>query len=551
MFIAAMVALSFASSCKKLDDSLNLTPRDRLSGEQVWNDLGASEVFLNDIYGSLPDGYNMYDILEHWSDNSIVGYSFPFSRNVVQQATFTPFNLSLTGNTYFGTPDGFGLDWGQNYQFIRKCNVFIKNVSESETLTDDFKNTRLPEARFLRAYFYHMLWMAYGGVPLTTDPMDRSAEGDEIFKSRNTAEEIYDFITSELAEIAPGLPEEPSPGRISKGAAWTLKGWVEMFNRDYPAAAATNKQIIDELGNGVVYELFPDYGQFFTENNNREGIFYRRYIPRVKGSRNESMNAPPFTKGGVQTGWGGCDPTQELIDDYAMDDGLPIDVSPLYNPQKPYERREKRFYQSIVYDGSFWYDDTIYTRQGVNSPNEIDLSDATDATQTGYNLRKRLNPNITLGADNWDFGTGGSNYYYFRYAEVLLNYAEAQNEVTGPDQSVYDAINLIRNRSDLPDLTPGLNQEQMRDAIRRERRVELAFEDKRYWDLIRWQIAHINLNQQLHGMKITVGPGGMLQYTKVPAVGGNRVFNNPKNYLLPIPQSAIDQNPNLEQNPNY
>ena len=132
-----------------------------------------------------------------------------------------------------------------------------------------------------------------------------------------------------------------------------------------------------------------------------------------------------------------------------------------------------------------------------------------------------------------------------------MNYAEAQNEAVGPDQSVYDAINKIRARGKIPALTPGLGQGQMRDAIRRERRVELAFEDKRWWDLIRWNTAHINLNKPLHGISIKAGAGGVLVYVPVTIPGGDRKFNATVNYLFPIPQSARDQNKKLAQNPNY
>ena len=234
-----------------------------------------------------------------------------------------------------------------------------------------------------------------------------------------------------------------------------------------------------------------------------------------------------------------------------MDNGKEIsDPASGYDPQNPYVNREKRFYQSIVYDNTFWYNDVIMTRQGVASKNEIDLADKDDASQTGYYMRKRLDDKLTLGADNWDGGTSPQNYSYFRFGEVLLNYAEAQNEAVGPDATVYDAVNRIRTRGELPALTPGLAQDAMRQAIRRERRIELAFEDKRWWDLIRWNIAHINLNTQLHGIAIT-DEGGTLKYTTVPAVGGNRKFDASKNYLFPIPQDAIDQNGLLEQNPGY
>lgn len=533
-------------SCKKsLDESLDVTPRDQLTDATVWVDAGTADLFLNDIYGQLPDGNNWYDPFDNWSDNSICGFGWPLSRTQAQQANYTPSTLAFwTGVPY---------EWGTNYSNIRKTNIFITKVSTSP-LKDDYKKLRVAEARFLRAYFYHLLWMGYGGVPLITEPLSAATQGDDIFKSRNTSAETVKFITDELAKAASDLPNTNEPGRITKGAALTLKGWCELFDRNYSAAAATNKAIIDQLGNGQVYDLFPDYGALFKpeNNSNKEGIFCRQYIPRVLGGRNEGYNATTFTKGGAETSWGGVNPTQELVDDYAMDNGLPItDPASGYNPQNPYVKREKRFYQSIVYDSSFWYDDIIYTRQGIGSKNEIDLSDKDDAGQTGYYMRKRLNDKITLGADNWDGGSSGQNYYYFRYAEVLLNYAEAQNEAVGPDGSVYDAINKVRARSALPPLLPALSQDAMRTAIRRERRVELAFEDKRWWDLIRWKIAEVNLNKPVHGIAIKAGPGGKLVYTPVTVPGGDRKFNASRNYLFPIPQNALDQNKKLQQNPNY
>jgi hypothetical protein len=544
--IIFLLLLVIVSSCKKqFVDQLNVNPRDRLTDASVWTDKGTADVFLNDVYGQLPDGNNWYDPFDNWSDNSICGYSWVLSRNIAQEASYTPSTVAFWGT--------LNLDWLTLYTNIRKTNVFIKNVTAS-TLPEDFKKQRLAEAKFLRAYFYHWAWMAYGGVPIITEPLDLSTQGENIFKERGTFDETFAQIISDLVDAANDLGTTNDPGRATKGAALALKGWCELFARKYSDAASTNKTIIETMGNGIVYDLFSNYGSLFLPegNNNKEGIFYRQYIPRVLGGRNEGYNGTTFTKGGAETSWGGVNPTQELIDDYSMDNGLPItDPASGYNPQKPYKNREKRFYESIVYDGSFWYNDTIYTRQGIGSPNEIDLSDKDDASQTGYYLRKGCNDKITLGSDNWDGASGGQNYYYFRYAEVLLNYAEAQNEAVGPDASVYDAINKVRARVALPPLSAGFSQTQMRTAIRRERRVELAFENKRWWDLIRWRTAEINLNMPEHGISIKAGTGGNLIYTPVPAVGGSRKFDASKNYLFPIPQGPIDQNSKLVQNPGY
>ena len=231
-----------------------------------------------------------------------------------------------------------------------------------------------------------------------------------------------------------------------------------------------------------------------------------------------------------------------------MANGLPIDdPNSGYDPQDPYSNREKRFYESLVYDGSEWAGAVIVMKQGVGSKNETDLASKNESTNTGYYIRKGLNPAYAINGNNRQ---NSANYIILRYAEVLLGYAEAQNEAVGPDQSVYDAINKVRARVDLPPLEEGLSQDEMREAIYQERRVELAFEDKRYFDLLRLKLAEEKLNGVMHAMLIEE-VGGNVVYTVIPATQGEMVFHPEKNYLFPIPQSAIDRNPNLTQNPGY
>lgn len=543
-----LILAIFISLVSCNDSVLDIQPRDRLTDSSVYTDKNATDLVLNDIYLKLPNGNNSYEPFENFSDNSICAFSWVISRNYARMATWTPDNVTFS---WINMP----LTWSEQYSNIRRCNLFIKNVQTS-TLPDDFKKLRIAETKFLRAYFYHLLWMTYGGVPVITEVLNSAEMGDDIFRPRNTFDETYKFIRDELTAVSADLPTTPAQaGRVTKGAALALKGWVEMFANKYSDAAVTYKQIIDDMGGGKVYQLFPDYQQFFMpENNtNKEGIFYRQYVPRVNGGSLEGIWAATFTKGGAETAWGAAGPTQELVDDYCMANGKPItDPTSGYDPQKPYKNREPRFYQSIVYDGSYYYNDTIKTRQGIGSPNEIDFSDKNDATQTGYYLRKRMNEKIPAGADSWGGNTGGQNYYFFRYAEVLLSYAEAKNEVSGPDASVIAALDEVRTRAKIPGIQEtygNLTKDQMRVVIRRERRIELAFEEKRYWDLIRWKIAVEKLNGDLHGMLIKK-VGGVWTYTPSATPGGKRTFNE-KNYLFPIPTSAMVTNSKLTQNPGY
>jgi hypothetical protein len=231
-----------------------------------------------------------------------------------------------------------------------------------------------------------------------------------------------------------------------------------------------------------------------------------------------------------------------------MSNGLPItDPASGYDLQHPYLNREKRFYQSIIYDGSYWLGSLMEMWIGSGSPNTLDLSSANEATNPGYSPSKGFNPKYAL---NGNLRLNSAHFIIFRYAEILLSFAEAQNETSGPDNSVYEAVNKVRARSDVPPLQLGLSQQQMRNAIRQERSVEFAFEEKRWHDLLRWKIAETNLNGTFHAMKI-VKVGGEKAYTIIPAPNGTRIFYADKNYLLPIPQNVIDKNLNLLQNPNF
>lgn len=528
-------------SLSACSDYLEVESKSQISDNTLWTTTGNADLFLNNVYAGLPGPFTTDDPGENWTDNAMASRVGPVSRNLMALSQYAPNN----------SPS----QWGQ-YANIRRANLFIEKVTAS-ALPEDWKTPRLAEARFLRAYYYMLLWVYHGGVPIITDVLNMSEQGDEVFRARNTAEETFRFIVDECAAIADDLPLQSEAGRATRGAALTLKGWCELvwaspiYNTENEAsrwqtAASTNQAVID-LG---VYSLFPDYNtlHFEENNNNVEVIFDKQYLggTALGGSR-EGLQGP-WRVGGIQRSWGNVNPTQELVDEYAMANGLSIDdPASGYDPQNPYANREKRFYQSIIYDGSEWLGVEMIKRQGVGSPNATDLSDINEATNTGYSLRKGLNPAYAI---NGPHRQNSSSFIIFRYAEVLLSFAEAQNEATGPEQSVYDAVNLVRERSELPPLKSGLSRDDMRKAIHRERRVELAFEEKRWYDLIRLRIAEEKLNGVLHAMVIEQEEGRWV-YNVVPAPGGQRIFDPTKNYFLPIPQEAIDRNPQLSQNPNY
>jgi hypothetical protein len=539
---------------------LNIPPTNFVSDDQVWSTTATADLFLNDIYNQLPDQNNEDEHLDQYTDNSDVGVLWMYGYANIATAQLTPVNGTpgAADEWYYAENALSGQGEAGNFDKIRRCNLFIEKVGAS-TLPATYKTLRIGEARFLRALYYHWLWMAYGGVPIITTVLDNNTQGDSINRPRATADQTFAFIDSELDTVSQTLPATVASsdlGRATSGAALALKGWCELFEASalrnptndptrWAKASATNKQLMSTN----TYSLFSNFSTLFLvgNNNSSESIFARQYGPNKGGSLEGKCGPTMDSTGTVEHSWGNYQPTQELVDEFAMASGkLITDAGSGYDPQHPYANREPRFYETIVYDGATWQGFTYKSRVGGN--NQIDLGYSSDRTHTGYHGRKRLDETIP-----WASGLNGiayQNYMYFRYAEVLLNFAEAENEVNGPTADVLAAVDQIRSRGGIPtvEATYGtVDQIQMRALIRHERRVELCFEDKRWWDVLRWKIADQMpdgtpgvLNRPEMGMVITTQPDGSLLYT--PTKIRNRIFL-PKMYLMPIPQNVLDQNP--------
>ena len=577
--LALALLVTSIASCKK-DDFLSVPPKGVLTDITSFNSQSNADLFVNDIYNQLPDYNNINSgaLTDQWTDNSNTG-----ATNQPGQALIRSNALSA-GNSTGGPSNIF--DWGTMYNNIRKCNVFLQNADKNKAIySATWYAQRVGEVKFLRAYYYTQLFKNYGGLPLITTPLN-NLNGSDIFTARATFDQTLAFIEADCDAAAAALPLTVGTadlGRATKGAALALKADVELFaasplfnTSNDPAkwakAAATNLAVMNlgvyslftksagpgstgpgplainsTTGSGTTSTAFRD--QFLAINNwNPETIFAKAYALPNKGHKREGFMGPVIVNGGQQA-WGNISPTQSLVDDYEMDNGKPItDPTSGYDPQHPYLHRESRFEQSIVYDGSYWQGLVFMSR--IGGSNQIDLGSTSDITNTGYNGRKTLDESIKGQASLANPASGTSNYQFYRYAEILLSYAEAQNEAVGPDASVYDAVNKVRARVLLPALPTGLSQAEMRTDIRRERRVEFTFEDKRWYDIRRWDITVKGpavLNTPEYGMVIT-GTTGNLKYT--PTIVFQNKYSEYMN-LLPIPQSVINQNTKLTQNPGY
>ncbi|RPD49043.1 RagB/SusD family nutrient uptake outer membrane protein [Paracnuella aquatica] len=577
------------ASCDKHLDNEN---KAVLTDATQWASEGNADIFFNDVYDQLPQMYNDPENLDNFTDDNDAGFyynSWKYKDGILDAASS---NYGLWNGAGVGIGTINRHNWPALYTAIRKVNTFMKQITTNKAnYSEAWYNKRMDEARFLRAFHYSLLFQYWGGVPLIFEPQTRS-DSAALFTSRSTYAETLDFLTKTLDTVVNNKylavkynKGQADAGRATLGAAQMLKAHVQLVaaspsfnaatppggpdaakvagfgnfdNNRWAAAAASFKKFMDEWGGaGKQYNLFPEDSTLWFEDNeyNSEVIFDRQQVANIRGSNYEQYGGPVYILNTYYT-WGNYNPTQELVDQFFMANGKPItDPTSGYDPQKPYVGRERRFYKWIVYDGApykmDWMPttDTIYTRIDKVRPslNQIDFA-STDVTNTGYYFKKKLNPRNRPAS-----GLSGANYIYFRYVEVLLGYAEAQNEAVGPDQSVYDAMNAVRARVNLPALPAGLSQTQMRDAIRQERRVELCFENKRFMDILRWRIAHEVLTKDLTGMKIEnsvpSNNSGVWVYTPVK-------LNHPhkfvmKQYMHPIPQQAIAQNPKLVQNPGY
>jgi len=473
--------------------------------------------------------------------------------------------LDLQGGQVTTETNLFYDTWEFYYNGIMRCNNILENMHRAqEVVSEDFYNRIEAEARFLRAWNYGFLVSLYGDVPLVTTMLQL----EDAQMPRTAKENILRFIFDDLDFAAAHLPltwSNTDEGRATRGAALTYKARIALYHGEYEIAAAAAKEVID-LGQ---YTLYSNYGQLFKHVGSRSsevimdipfllGVQVHQ-IPRYLGTR----SAP---------GYAVLVPTQTMIDIYRCTDGLRIDQSPLFDPQKPYENRDPRLEQSILRPGE-WYNnfkfethpDSTTTLQNVGGTiNRVNNLEVTNqfATFTGYHWKKYFDEADLPG----EVARSQQNFIIMRYAEVLLTYAEAKIELNEIDNSVIAAINEVRGRPsvDMPAAQTNMTQTQLRDLIRYERTVELAQEGFRLFDLRRWRIAEHVMPGNMLGRRVKArwydsiipsfnayGKSVYPNETAVFQVISTNTFDASKHYLWPIPQREIDVNRELEQNPGW
>lgn len=536
--IAAALLMGSFSSCS---DFLDRYPLEELSDESFWKTEKDAEMAVSNLYNVLPT-WDTDEAIN--SDDAVHGIKW------------------AAGNQSKGVYDPSDYGWSGEYGYIRQANLVLEKIQEMDLSEDAYKKLE-GQARFFRAYTYFTLIRSFGAVPYIDKPLELT---DVENITRTPKDEVYAKVMEDFDIAIANLPvqwDEANSGRITKGAAMAMKARAALYYNNWETAMTEAKNVMD-LGQ---YELYD------KDNTGR----YKELFWEVADGCDEfilsvQFNAPTRTHYLIgwecfpTLGWGGLNPTQSLVDAFEDINGAPItSEASVYDPTNPFANRDPRLEVNVLHDGETMYGVTIKVAP-LSSSGNTGIGQHGDATATGYYQQKWLDPSIDPQSTGWDMG---KDWVVIRYAEVLLTYAEAKNELSPLDPSAFDAVNQVRRRVGMPDLqntdptkpTYCGTQDDLRKRIWNEWRVEFALEGgKRQWDIRRWGIAKDVLNAPFEGLRYTLvddpnapkGDNGKkcILYVGEPLkLAGSHYEDH--NYLLPIPQTEIDLNPKLEQNPGY
>lgn len=552
IFRTLLVLLLSFTAC---EDGLEKYPLDRPSDVNYLSSKAEMEMAITSCYNSLwmGMGYGMPDFL--LSDClTDIGW---------ERADASYITI---GNGSHDSNNGLAADlWAKYYKAIGRCNFIIENISRGkDKVSEEDYNRYVADAKFIRAYWYHKLTEFYGDVPLITKPVS-SLNETQVAKTAKA--EITSSILKDLDDAAKYLPlakdiKASEKGRASKGAALALKTRIALLNGRWAEAA----QAATDVMNLASYSLDKSFDGLFTlagQATSKEVIFSIQYkYTFVTWS-------PSGTNTRMGQGFSSKIPNQSLVDSYECTDGLSIDKSPLYNPQNPYLNRDPRLSSTIVVPGSVFrgyqfetHKDSVKCWNYNTTPaTRVANQDAFNAfaSFSGFCWRKYSENDPVLGPT-----VSEVSHIILRYADILLMYAEAKIELNQIDQSVYDAINQVRQRVNMLKIATGKSQIQLRNIVRKERKYELAWEGVRLFDIRRWKLAEKvmvgpllgRIQKGLLATAPVIDEVGTPNYDNVSnksqmRVIETRVFNPARDYLFPLPRLEVETNKLLIQNPNY
>lgn len=547
-------------ACISCTDFLERAPGDNMTEEELFSKIETAERYLNNAYVYLPDfqtntedltgRYKLGDATDEGGFQQASGYpESPFDINL---GSWNPTRMPMKRN------------WKDYYGCIRRCNMFIKNYDMiPEDLTTGAANNRkerlLGEAYGLRGYYYFLLFKQWGGVPIietVLDPGDiESMEGIKRASAWETLQQVIDDMDEAISHL-PVKHDEANFGRFTSLVATIVKSQVYLYwaspywnpdndeSRWETAVDAAREAFNMAKSNGHL--LAQKYSDLFNKPGIESEVIWTKNSEHYECYWWDIYSMPLGYNAFNVDG-----PLQEMVDAFEMKASGEVPVlgynedctqiinpkATDYDPKKPWDGREDRFYSCILYNGAM-----LQGRPIDISATGKDNINIGSITRTNYFNNKYLDQNHNLVTHaSWTY----RRFSIMRAAELYLNYAEAENELNGPTSLAYSLVNDIRRRADQPSLPEGLTKEQMREKIRHERRIELCFENHRFWDVRRWKIAEEIDNGPVH--MVRVDADGNITYP----VFQNRVFDASKHYLFPIPQKEIDKNRDLVQNPGW
>jgi starch-binding outer membrane protein, SusD/RagB family len=582
LYIFLAFTFTMLSSCNK--SFLDTKPSTAFAEGDVWTDANLIQLNMNSIYAQNP-------------------WAFQMTSLAVDEARCYDGGNDYNMSNMLMTPDNAGWgDWNGRYRAIRQCNVFLENVDK---LPDDaklidgvsFKNRLKGEATFFRAWYYHMLVSYFGGVPLITKSYTLS---DDFSVARNTYAECVKFIADECDAAAALLPlthtQDNNQGRVTKGAALALKSRVLLYAAsdlhntsiagfDHPellgyvdgnrtdrwqAAKDAAKAVID-LGLYSLYQPSPasadeaikNYEALFTSTNSVEDIFIRYF------SASASQGADYWVV--FPNGFGGIElngPTSEMVDAYEMNDGTKFSRTIPAQNLEPYKNRDPRFYATVLYEGATfrprpaslqtidplgvlrvgtwekWDGSKTIYEYGLDSRNSAVYGGGYN--NTGTSMLKFIKRSTDMYTNHQDDLT----WRFIRYSEIILNYAEACIGL-GQDAEARTYINMIRKKAAMPDVTE--SGDALTERYRNERRIEMAFENQRFFDVRRWMIGS-EAYHDMHGVDVTYKLNPDHTTATIPTVTPVQITTGKwedKAYFMPIARSEVNKNSKLIQNPGY
>jgi len=558
--IIPLLLIMYFVSCQQ--DILDISPQDRIAESAVWTDVNLIHAYHTELYNAIPHGFYIH-MLSKFTDEAY--NSTPCCcANDFKLNTYSPGNIAGYGGlNNWCSNNLYYWDWG--YYYLRKINVFLEKMNEIDVVLED-KDQMVAEAKFLRAFIYFLLIERFGGVPIVDQVYQL---GDDVQLTRNTFDECVAFIEQDISDAIPALPDRYMSTDANYGRA-TADACRALLSRMYLYAASplfnpSNDQAKwqkaadaaeDLLDKG--YSLYPDYQALFEMSHGDaqdEVIFSKGFTAsNYHQAPSHNFNRRYEGYGGW---WGSNGPSQNLVDDYDMINGEPaflengtINPASSYDPQHPYENRDPRFNATILHDDVFFRGD------------HFEMWIAEDGSSWGYDSYKNTgdNPRTNTVLKKFMPSDGPFNWQvhftiqwpHFRLAEIYLNYAEAKFEL-GDEATAREYLNKVRSRASvsMPDIPATVTGEELRRRIYNERRIELAFENHRFFDVRRWKIAVQVENVKIKCLDIYKNLAtGVKRYENVILLDKSGTFQEYMN-LLPIADDELRKMPSLTQTPGW